>query len=75
MLVTENSSLVYVDFLESHNIIITVDSKNLVRLWDIETGESHSSYNVDITGQVTAVSIERKDGLIAVGNDSGHVKI
>lgn len=75
VLVTENSSLVFVSFLESHNYLITIDSKNLVRLWDLVTGDSHSSYNVQIEGQVTAANIDKTNGLLAVGNDNGQVKI
>ena len=75
VLVTSSSSLVYISFLEEQKLIITVDSKNLVRLWDIETGESHSSYNVEIDGQVTAADIDKSNGYIAVGSDMGSVKI
>lgn len=75
VLVTENSSLVFVAFLDSHNLILTVDSKNLVRLWDLITGESHSSYSIEIPGQATAVNIDINNGLIAIGNDKGDVKI
>lgn len=69
VLVTDNSSLVFVSFLESHNFIVTIDSKNLVRLWDLDTGESHSSYNVEITSTVTAANIDKTNGLLAIGND------
>lgn len=65
----------FVEFLESHNLIITIDSKNLVRLWDIKSGESYSSYNVDIKGQVTSANVDKENGLVAVGNDKGDVKI
>jgi WD40 repeat protein len=75
VLITDTSSLVYLEFMESHSLIITVDSKNLVRLWDIESGNSHSSYNISIPGQVTAANIDKENGLIAVGNHTGHVKI
>ena len=75
MLITDSSSLVFVEFLESHNLIITIDSKNLVRLWDIKSGESYSSYNVDIKGQVTSANVDKENGLVAVGNDKGDVKI
>ena len=75
VLVTKSSSLVYIAFLEEQKLIITVDSKNLVRLWDIETRESHSSYNVEIEGQITAADIDKSNGYIAVGRDKGCVKI
>ena len=75
VLVTTNSNLVFTDFLETHNIIVTVDSKNLVRLWNLDTGESHSSYNVEITGNVTAANIDKENGMIVIGNEFGHVKI
>ena len=75
VLVTSNSNLVFVDFMESHNMVVTVDSKNLVRLWSLETGESQSSYNIDISGDVTAANIDKTNGMIVVGNDQGHVKI
>jgi len=75
VLITDSSSLVFVEFLESHNLIITIDSKNLVRLWDIKSGESYSSYNVDIKGQVTSANVDKENGLVAVGNDKGDVKI
>jgi len=75
VLITDSSSLVFVEFLESHNLIITIDSKNLVRLWDIKSGESYSSYNVDIKGQVASANVDKENGLVAVGNDKGDVKI
>lgn len=75
VLITPNSNLVFADFLESHNMVITVSSKNLVRLWDLEEGESHSSYNIEMNGRITAASIDKSNGMIVVGNDHGQVKI
>jgi WD40 repeat protein len=75
VLVTGDSNLVFMGFIEQQNLIVTVDSKSLVRLWDLATGESKTLYNIDIDGVITAANIDKTNGLIVIGNEFGVVKI
>ena len=84
VLMTRSSSLVEVIIPESTNgsyHIITVDSENLLRFWDLRTQQTFTSYRLPLQGQVTSVVLDTTTKgpencrYLAIGSTVGEVKV
>jgi WD40 repeat protein len=54
--------------------LISVDSTNLVRAWDLKTQSTVFSYKIPINDRVTAATIDKKSKYLVVGSSSGEAK-
>ena len=75
MLVTKSSSLKEVLLVEKNKLAVTIDSKGLVRLWNLLSGETIASYSLELSGSITAVALDKSTCFLAIGNELGEVKV
>ena len=57
------------------NFLITVDSENLLRFWNITTNQTAYTYRIPMKRRVTAVAVNNKCTHIAVGNAEGKALV
>lgn len=75
MLVGKTSTLVAAFISEKRKQLLTIDSDRLVRIWDLRTGTAENSYNLSISGRLTAAAIDKNDKYIAAGTHKGEVRV
>jgi len=56
-------------------LLISVDSTNLVRAWDLKTQNTIFSYKIPINDRVTAAAIDKDSKYLVVGSSSGEAKV
>jgi len=80
VLISKNSHLVEVlisknpDATDPYRIIITIDSRNLVRQWNIKQ-HTVNIYKLTLKSRVTAAAIDRDCKYLAVGSTTGHATV
>lgn len=57
------------------NFLITIDSENLLRGWNIEKSNTTISYRLPIEHRVTAAAVDDTNKFLAVGTNSGETKV
>jgi WD40 repeat protein len=55
--------------------ILSVDSENLLRVWDINTSITVLNYRIPLLARVTAVAVDESNKYLAVGSSAGEAKI
>lgn len=77
MLVTSASTLVEIVLNQSNykNFLITIDSENLLRGWDIEKSLTILSYRLPVQNRVTAAAVDDTNKFLAVGTNCGESKV
>ena len=78
MLISKESYLI--DFLineytRGYSFVISVDSKNLVRYWDLKNNSTMFIFKIPFKRQVTAVDIDKKCFHIAAGSSDGEALV
>lgn len=73
------SRLVSALFIKSKNLIYTIDSDYLVRIWNLHTGQSESSHLLKLPSKdgsklrITCAAIDEKEKLLAIANEQGEI--
>lgn len=78
VLVTAASTLVEIIINRSagcDQFIITIDSENLLRVWDSRTSTTTTTYQIACFGRVTAVAVDDDNKYIAIGTSFGEAKV
>mmetsp|Transcript_33488 Transcript_33488/g.32549 ORF Transcript_33488/g.32549 Transcript_33488/m.32549 type:complete len:325 (+) Transcript_33488:1540-2514(+) len=77
VLVTNTSELVdiVVNEKDDFKFLITVDSENLLRAWNIKTSTTAYSYKIPMKKRVTAITVDQTFNFLAVGNLVGEVLV
>ena len=78
MLISHTSQLVDIavnDKPSMANFLITVDSENLLRFWNITTNQTAYTYRIPMKRRVTAVAVNNECTHIAVGNAEGKALV
>jgi len=77
VLVTSASSLVEIVLNEGDHshFLITIDSENLLRGWDVLKSITTLSYRLPIQHRITAAAVDNTNKFLAVGTNAGESKI
>ena len=77
VLVTSASSLVEIvlDQSDSNNFLVTIDSENLLRGWNLKESLTVLSYRLPVQQRVTAAAVDETNKFLAVGTCSGESKV
>lgn len=77
VLITSASSLVeiVINNSDAFQFILSVDSENLLRVWDIKKSYTVLNYRIPIIARVTAVAVDQSNKFLAVGSSAGEAKI
>lgn len=77
VLVTKTSRLASVIILEKKRLIYTIDSDYFIRIWDIKTGKSITSFLLDLNRdrKLTRAVVDKEEKYLAVANDIGEISI
>ena len=77
VLVTSASTLVEIVLNQSDtsHFLITIDSENLLRGWNIEQSLTTLTYRLPVQSRVTAAAVDEKNKFLAVGTSSGESKV
>ena len=77
VLVTTASTLVNVliNLTDTTNFLITIDSENLLRGWNVEQSMTTLSYRLPVQSRVTAAAIDDTSKFLAVGTTTGEAKV
>jgi WD40 repeat protein len=60
---------------EKMKFLISVDSTNLVRAWDMKTQNTIFSYKIPIEARTTAAAIDKDSKYLVVGSSTGEAKV
>ena len=63
--------------LEKKRLIYTIDSDYFIRIWDIKTGKSITSFLLDLNRdrKLTRAVVDKEEKYLAVANDIGEISI
>ena len=79
VLVSKQSALVdvIISFNKGKNQrhLITIDSENLLRAWDVEDCTTVYSFKIPLEDRVTATAIDETCSILAVGSTKGEAKV
>ena len=77
VLVTSASTLVEIVLNQSDttHFLITIDSENLLRGWNVQESLTTLSYRLPLLHRVTAAAVDSTNKFLAVGTNSGESKI
>lgn len=77
VLVTSASTLVEIVLNQGdlHHFLITIDSENLLRGWNIEHSLTTLTYRLPVQSRVTAAAVDGTNKYLAVGTSNGQAKV
>ena len=77
VLVTSASTLVEIvlNQNDTSHFLITIDSENLLRGWDVMNNITTLSYRLPLLNRITAAAVDQTNKFLAVGTNAGESKI